>query len=505
VANRRVVGRKRRRLRSVARSAVAVLMLLAVYTVMLGGVSTGNGASASEARAYSDAQPLAATSADARAPWRVYWLWYERWWRSHFGPPPSAQPTPTPTAKPVSTPVPPTSKPVTPTPTPAPTAAPPAPAPAPTPIAGPQALGSPVKITPPATQAQSYVAPNGSDSNPGTQAAPWLTIAHAASVVGGGTTVHVASGTYTQPIWVRASGSQQARIVFLSDTQWGAHVSVSGSAAGWRNSGNYIDVDGFDITAPQSTLGISNEGSYNRLIGNRIHDVATAVSCQSGGGAIDSWNGSYSNHDADIVGNVIVHTGAGTAGCTGQHVHGIYVAHTGARVWNNVVSNTSGYGIHCWHACTSIVISNNTVLSNQQGGIVIGAGDAPGGVVCDHSIVSKNIAINNTGPGIREYEYSGTNTIGASNQFLNNNVYGNSIAGFLLLGGHTAVATVTADAQFVDYRPDGSGDYRLRSTSPDLGKGTATGAPQATGAAAGFAPAPGAQQGSGYSIGAFFP
>ncbi|MBJ7600962.1 right-handed parallel beta-helix repeat-containing protein [Candidatus Nephthysia bennettiae] len=506
MANRRAVDKKHNKLKSLARGAIAVVMLLAAYAVLLGDASsTGSGALASDAPAGSDAQPLAATSVDTLEPWWVNWHWYEQWWRNHFRPPPPAKPTPTPTAKPVSTAVPPTPTPVPRTPTPAPTAATPAPAPAPAPIpiSGSQALNSPVRISPPATQAHFYVAPNGSDSSPGTQTAPWQTIAHAAAVVGGGTTVHVAPGTYTQPVWVRGSGSQQARIVFVSETQWSAHVSVSGSSAAWRNSGNYIDVEGFDITAPQSTLGISNEGSYNQLIGNRIHDVATQVSCQSGGGAIDSWNGSYSNHDADIIGNVILHTGAGSAGCTSQHVHGIYVAHAGGHVWNNVVSNTSGYGIHCWHACTAIEVSNNTVFSNQQGGIVIGAGDSPGNVVCDHSIVANNISIDNGGVGIREYEYAGANAIGANNRYLNNNVYGNAGPAFLLLLGHSPGGTVTSDAQFVNFKPDGSGDYHLKSTSPNVGTGTATGAPQAAAATPGFAAAARVQQGSGYNIGAF--
>ncbi|PZR92468.1 MAG: hypothetical protein DLM67_14920 [Candidatus Nephthysia bennettiae] len=335
------------------------------------------------------------------------------------------------------------------------------------------APASPVQITPPATQARFYVAPNGSDSNRGTAKAPWQTIAHAASVVGGGTTVHVATGTYTQPVWVRASGSPQARIVFVSDTQWGAHVSVSGSAAGWRNSGNYIDVEGFDITAPQSVLGISNEGSYNQLIGNRVHDVGTAAGCQPGGAAIDSWNGTYSNHDADIMGNVILRTGVGPS--CGSYMHGIYVAHPNANVTKNVVSNASGYGIHCWHACTSIDVSNNTVFSNRQGGIVIGAGDSPGGIVCDHSIVANNITIDNNGFGIREYEYPGSHTVGLDNQFLNNNVYGNSKGGFSLLAEHVAVATVTSTAQFVNYEADGSGDYHLRLTNADVIQGMANG------------------------------
>ncbi|MGO4753477.1 pectate lyase, partial [Streptomyces sp. 2MCAF27] len=42
-----------------------------------------------------------------------------------------------------------------------------------------------------------YVAPNGSDSAVGTQAAPWASIAHAQSVVGAGDTVYFRGGTYS--------------------------------------------------------------------------------------------------------------------------------------------------------------------------------------------------------------------------------------------------------------------------------------------------------------------
>jgi hypothetical protein len=41
-----------------------------------------------------------------------------------------------------------------------------------------------------------YVATNGSDSNPGTLAQPWLTIQHAANAAVAGDTVTVEPGTY---------------------------------------------------------------------------------------------------------------------------------------------------------------------------------------------------------------------------------------------------------------------------------------------------------------------
>ena len=63
-----------------------------------------------------------------------------------------------------------------------------------------------------------YVALNGSDSNPGTLAKPWATIAHAAKVLKAGDTVYIRGGTYplTQQIRAKNSGSQSAWIVYSS-------------------------------------------------------------------------------------------------------------------------------------------------------------------------------------------------------------------------------------------------------------------------------------------------
>jgi hypothetical protein len=41
----------------------------------------------------------------------------------------------------------------------------------------------------------------------------------------------------------------------------------------------------------------------------------------------------------------------------------------------------------------------------------------------------------------------------------------------------STTGTITADPQFVNYQANGTGDYRLKSTSPAIDKGTATSAP----------------------------
>jgi hypothetical protein len=55
-------------------------------------------------------------------------------------------------------------------------------------------------------------------------------------------------------------------------------------------------------------------------------------------------------------------------------------------------------------------------------------------------------------------------------------VYGSKSA--ITLAKGSATGTVTADPQFVNYQAAGTtGDYRLKSTSPAINKGTASSAP----------------------------
>jgi hypothetical protein len=150
-------------------------------------------------------------------------------------------------------------------------------------------------------------------------------------------------------------------------------------------------------------------------------------------------------------------------------VQGIYYGNYGGHIQNNIVYRVARWGITSWHAANNLQISNNTVFANA-GGIGLGAGDSPGGVTFDNSIVANNIIYNNSGCSILE-----TGSTGTHNQYLNNLTYGNA-SDILLQNGNTAVGTIYADPQFVNYQADGSGDYRLKSTSPAIDKGTSLGA-----------------------------
>ena len=94
----------------------------------------------------------------------------------------------------------------------------------------------------------------GNDTNDGSQAHPFATLQQAASVVTPGTTVHVLPGTYTDPVTLTRDGTAQARIIFRSETRWGAKIKTTGSQAPWTTRADYIDIVGFDISSTEVAM-----------------------------------------------------------------------------------------------------------------------------------------------------------------------------------------------------------------------------------------------------------
>lgn len=316
-----------------------------------------------------------------------------------------------------------------------------------------------------------YVSTNGSDTNAGTQSAPFRTIDKASSVAQPGTVVHVAPGTYSSSgaISTSASGTPSAPIEFVSDARWAAKIVVAGTDRAWENDGDYVQIVGFDITNTysQGRLGLVNYGSHARLIGNHVHNISESY-CAAALGGSGIVNANYSATDDDVIGNVVDHIGP-TSAC--NLVQGIYHSAYGGHIVNNIVDNVSAYGIQLWHAANAVAVSDNLVFSSSAGGIIIGAGDAPGGVTADNMVVTNNIVADNAGFGIREY-----GAVGTHNSYANNDVMGNSDGGFSLLNGNVATGTLTVDPHFVNWQGSGNGDYHLQVGSPAIGAGTSLGA-----------------------------
>jgi len=324
-------------------------------------------------------------------------------------------------------------------------------------------------VIPEVVRTNLFVAPGGSDANPGTQAEPFRTIARAAQVVTAGTTVYVAPGQYTGGFRTNVSGSAEARIIFVSSERWGARIVPpldSRTTSGWDNRGSHVDIIGFEIDGFQYQSGtkwlsgIYNSGSYNGIRHNHVHHISVDLACEPAGGSgihVDSY---YKGKQVDVIGND-VHD-IGPADC--PYHHGIHVG-TQARIRSNVIYRVSGTGIQLWNDAQHVDITGNTVSSSGSG-IVVGGGDfyytkGPN----DNTVVANNIVFDNE-HGVLEQGATGRN-----NRYVNNLVFQNGAKDWHLAPGREHVGTVAAQPGFVEYSRTGTPDFRLSSRSPAIGRG----------------------------------
>jgi hypothetical protein len=318
-----------------------------------------------------------------------------------------------------------------------------------------------------------YVAPTGSDSNAGTQAAPLKTIARADAKASAGYTIHVAPGTYkvaasgltSAGILTTKSGTAAARIKFVSDVKGAAKIVVSGIGSAWSSKGSYVDIDGFDISG-SGRHGILAGGNNLTITNNFIHDLTVSGGCNGNGGAgIDTY-GTVGN--IVINANVVRNVGYKMIG-TCNTVHGIYVANAKNTVTNNVVSGNAAVGINQWHGATAGTIVNNTVFHNKIG-ILFGQGDGGMTTGSANNYAANNIVYDNKTYGIVE-----GGKMGGNNRYVNNLVTSN---GTNLSVKGAVSGTITSNPLFVNYQATGTGNYHVNNGSPVIDRGTATLAPK---------------------------
>jgi len=320
-------------------------------------------------------------------------------------------------------------------------------------------------------QYQYYVSPTGRDTNNGSAAHPWATITHAAGMIGPGAIVHVAPGTYTGYITSRAKGTSSLRITYISDVQWAAKIignRVDHST--WHNYGNYVDIMGFELTSV-GRIGLYNDGSYVRYIGNHVHDIAgpTSATCDLGGAGI--MHGNYSAAYDEMIGNFVHDIGlVNSAQCAGYvTVHGLYHANPHGQIVNNLVIHARDYGIHLYHSATAVIVANNTSLNNGSSGLVVGNSN---GGSDNNTIVTNNIFAYNNDYGYRD----DSGTTGPNNKYDNNITFKNGDGTYVATGG-TVNGNISSDPKFANYTGTALGKYQLLAGSPAIDSGTTLNAP----------------------------
>jgi len=317
------------------------------------------------------------------------------------------------------------------------------------------------------TGANYYVAPSGSDANPCTAAAPCYTMQRVSQLMSPGDNAHFAAGNYT---WsyssnkATKSGTASAPITYISDVKWGAKVYGNGCDPIW-NSGDYVQIINFDLTGNCSE-GINVDGNYDKVIGNRVHDLPACTSgwCVAG---IMSYSDNFQATGVQVIGNVVDNIAMNTTDPVQQNtIHGIYMSGPNAVVQNNIVTRAIAACIELYHNTTNEIVTNNTVANCGRYGIEIGADPSIG--VNRNSIVNNNIVVNVNGRGFHE-----TNSVG--DVFYNNVIYNNNPNWDICCGVQSGTITLTSarfNALFVNYTGDMTGDYHLQAGAAAIDAGT---------------------------------
>jgi parallel beta-helix repeat protein len=327
-------------------------------------------------------------------------------------------------------------------------------------------------LLPTSSGVQRYVSSTGSDSAPGTRARPWRTIQKAADALRPGGTALVRGGVYRENVAVTSSGTRTRPITIRNYP--GERVVVRPAISQPRyplkiKNAAYVRVQGLAIQDA------STPNTVNVYVMGSTHDVELSY-CEVSGAAHGS--GVFVDErtrGVHLLGNYVHDNDE-----RGRQHHGIYFEGSRGLIANNVAfGHDHGFGIQIRTDATSgpadVIVTNNTVSGNELGGIVVEH-------TASRVTIVNNVVAFNGGTGIRGYfseEDHADDPAGGDNVVHHNLVFGNRGYGNLHSDSTRSGASIlrygaanrVANPRFV---AAAAHNYRLRRTSPALGRSLAS-------------------------------
>ncbi len=347
----------------------------------------------------------------------------------------------------------------------------------------------------PASGAGYYVAPNGSDGNPGTLDRPWRTIQKAAGTVGAGSTVYVRGGSYHERVTIQVSGAPGQPIIFRSYPGEQAVIDGTGliPPAGWSalidiRDRSHLVVQGFEIcyyeTARKNHLPmgifIAGAGEDIRILDNKIHHVETNFTGRDGGDAHGI--AVYGTRAPQALTGIVIDGNEVCALKLGSSESLVVNGNVdGFRITNNIVHDNNNIGIDAigfegkapepaYDQARHGLIARNTVYNiDSYGNPAYGTDRSADGIYVDGGtrlVVERNVT-HDCNIGIElasEHAGRSTSFITLRNNFVYHNTsMGIAIGGYDTQRGSTRHCVIVNNTLFGnDYRQEGNGELRVQ-------------------------------------------
>jgi len=219
-----------------------------------------------------------------------------------------------------------------------------------------------------------YVAKNGDDGNPGTEARPWASIQKAASTAVAGDTVLVKAGTYDEKVRFANGGTENASITYKPSPN--DEVIISYPAREDHVvlfTKPYIVFEGFKIVSEWLQPIRLNPGSHHVTIKNceLIGEAARPVSCPKCGEKFTLSGVRQTAHGLVIESDAVHHVTIQNCRIHGHGQkkghHGLYIKGDHHLIEGNIIYNNAEYGIHLYNNQGSVkhcVVRNNILYGN---------------------------------------------------------------------------------------------------------------------------------------------
>ena len=349
-----------------------------------------------------------------------------------------------------------------------------------------------------------YVSTTGNDSNPGTQAAPWRTIQHAADTVRAGSTVNVRGGVYEELVSIKASGNATDGYITFRSYPGESAVLDAGHLVPDGRSGiltihdkSYVRIEGFEIrnfrTAEHrlTPLGISvmGAGSHLELLKNDVHHIEQTFNGRDGPGhgangfgiAVYGTDAKTPISDLVIDGNEVHHlqTGSSESLVVNGNVTNFRITHNVVHDNNNIGIDVIGFertapdpavdqardGVVSGNLVYNITSRGNPAYGNEQNsdGIYVDGGT--------RILIEQNV-MHDVDFGIElasEHKDRATSYITARNNLIYHcHTAGVSIGGYAPERGHTDHSTVVNNTLYEnDTSETGSGEFQMQWNMAD--------------------------------------